>query len=71
VTPPRQPTAPCDPGREAKADGHAYVVRAGDTLSTIAERRHVTGGWRSLYEHNREVVGADPDMIRPGQQLSL
>jgi nucleoid-associated protein YgaU len=71
LTPPRQPAAPSNPPTQAKADGRNCLVRAGDTLSTIAERLGVKGGWRSLYELNREVVGADPDLILPGQQLSL
>jgi hypothetical protein len=71
LTPPRQPATPSNPPTQAKADGRSCLVRAGDTLSTIAERLGVKGGWRSLYELNREVVGADPDLILPGQQLSL
>jgi nucleoid-associated protein YgaU len=71
VTPPRQPATQSNPRTQAKAGGRTYLVRAGDTLSTIAERQGVKGGWQSLYELNREVVGADPDLIRPGQQLSL
>jgi nucleoid-associated protein YgaU len=46
-------------------------VRPGDTLRTIAARHEVKGGWKSLYEHNRGVVGPDPDLILPGQKLSL
>ncbi|MBI0376872.1 LysM peptidoglycan-binding domain-containing protein, partial [Streptomyces albiflaviniger] len=34
-------------------------------------RERVAGGWERLYEINRQVVGADPDLIRPGQQLTL
>jgi hypothetical protein len=71
VTPPRQPATQSNPRTQAKAGGRSYLVRAGDTLSTIAERQGVKGGWQSLYKLNREVVGADPDLIRPGQQLSL
>ncbi|MFD7708733.1 transglycosylase family protein [Streptomyces sp. NPDC059785] len=48
-----------------------YTVVHGDTLSGIAEERHVGGGWQRLYAANREVVGADPDLIVPGQRLSL
>jgi hypothetical protein len=54
-----------------KADGRSYVVRAGDTLASIAAHQNVPGGWQSLYELNRKVLGADPNLIVPGQQLSL
>jgi murein DD-endopeptidase MepM/ murein hydrolase activator NlpD len=48
-----------------------YTVVRGDTLSGIAESQKVRGGWRGLYAANREAVGADPDMILPGQRLAL
>jgi Glycosyl hydrolase family 12/LysM domain len=58
-------------GDRGSGGGRIYMVRAGDTLTSIAERKNVTGGWRSLYERNRDVLGADPNLIRPGQQLFL
>jgi len=48
-----------------------YVVRPGDTLSGIAAALDVRGGWPALYETNRPVIGADPDVIRPGTVLVL
>ncbi|WP_225849627.1 transglycosylase family protein [Streptomyces sp. HPF1205] len=48
-----------------------YTVVAGDTLSGIAADHHVHGGWPELYDENRAVVGADPDLILPGQRLAL
>ncbi|MDX3451894.1 transglycosylase family protein [Streptomyces sp. ME02-8801-2C] len=48
-----------------------YTVVHGDTLSGIADERDVRGGWRRLYAANRTTVGADPDLIVPGQRLSL
>jgi len=48
-----------------------YVVRPGDTLSGIATALDVRGGWQALYETNRTVIGADPDVIRPGTVLVL
>ncbi|MFH8384439.1 peptidoglycan DD-metalloendopeptidase family protein [Kitasatospora sp. NPDC018058] len=49
----------------------SYRVVSGDTLTTIADAKQVEGGWHALYERNRSVVGANPDLIFPGQQLSL
>jgi murein DD-endopeptidase MepM/ murein hydrolase activator NlpD len=48
-----------------------YTVARGDSLSEIAVDEHVRGGWQRLYEENRGVVGADPDLIFPGQKLVL
>ncbi|MCU7825685.1 transglycosylase family protein [Kitasatospora sp. DSM 101779] len=51
--------------------GATYTVRAGDWLSTIAERNHVQGGWQKLYEINKSVLKNGPHTIYPGQKLSL
>ncbi|MEU6031284.1 transglycosylase family protein [Streptomyces tauricus] len=48
-----------------------YTVVHGDTLSEIAGTRKIPGGWRQLYDANRRTVGSDPDLIVPGQRLSL
>ncbi|NLU69191.1 transglycosylase family protein [Streptomyces sp. HNM0574] len=48
-----------------------YKVVRGDTLAKIADAEHVDGGWKKLYETNRDTVGGNPDVIIPGQKLSL
>jgi murein DD-endopeptidase MepM/ murein hydrolase activator NlpD len=48
-----------------------YTVVRGDTLSGIAADQEVRGGWRGLYTANRSAIGADPDLIVPGQRLAL
>jgi LysM repeat protein len=48
-----------------------YTVAAGDTLSGIAARLAVPGGWPALYAANRQAVGPDPDVIRAGTVLTL
>ncbi|MCF6525630.1 LysM peptidoglycan-binding domain-containing protein [Streptomyces sp. JJ36] len=48
-----------------------YTVVSGDTLYGIATAHDVDGGWKSLYQANRETVGDDPDLILPGQRLTL
>ncbi|MGY4979484.1 transglycosylase family protein [Streptomyces sp. 900105755] len=55
--------------RAGKAE--MYTVVHGDTLSGIAEEHDVAGGWHRLYAANRTTVGSDPDLILPGQRLSL
>ncbi|WP_405690268.1 transglycosylase family protein [Streptomyces sp. NBC_01185] len=49
----------------------AYTVARGDSLSGIASAERVRGGWQQLYAANRVVVGTDPDLIIPGQRLTL
>ncbi|WP_262697634.1 MULTISPECIES: transglycosylase family protein [Streptomyces] len=56
--------------RRAAASGSYAVVR-GDTLSRIATRASVRGGWKALYHANRGTVGPNPDLIHPGQRLTL
>ncbi|MFE2045795.1 transglycosylase family protein [Streptomyces sp. NPDC059477] len=48
-----------------------YTVVRGDTLSGIAGESKVTGGWQGLYSANRSTIGTDPNLILPGQRLSL
>ncbi|MFE9726570.1 transglycosylase family protein [Streptomyces sp. NPDC005794] len=52
-----------------KGDGE-YKVKAGDTLSKIADAKKVKGGWEKLFELNDDIVD-DADLIFPGQQLHL
>ncbi|MFD9635519.1 transglycosylase family protein [Streptomyces violascens] len=76
---PAAPKSPAPPAKKAeppsptKVPGQreSYTVVHGDSLSTIAERERVQGGWPKLYAENRTVVGANPDLIRPGQHLTL
>jgi hypothetical protein len=48
-----------------------YVVRPGDSLSAIAAKHNVTGGWRKLYRVNRTLIGRDPGLIRVGMHLHI
>ncbi|GAB2899921.1 M23 family metallopeptidase [Streptomyces mayteni] len=53
------------------ASAETYEVRAGDTLVAIAADHDVDGGWRALYAANQDVIGDNPRLIKPGQELSL
>jgi resuscitation-promoting factor RpfA len=53
-----------------KARHKNYRVRSGDTLSKIAHRLHVEGGWRALYRANRSHL-SNPNVLRVGQLLQL
>ncbi|WSQ07474.1 transglycosylase family protein [Streptomyces sp. NBC_01231] len=48
-----------------------YTVVRGDSLSGIADDQRVRGGWKGLYTANRKTIGPDPDLILPGQRLTL
>jgi len=51
--------------------GATYTVRPGDTLSGIATALAVPGGWQAVYAANRQAIGSDPGIIRPGTVLGL
>lgn len=47
----------------------AYTVQSGDSLSKIGKEHGVS--WKQIYEHNKDVIGGNPDMIHPGQELKI
>ena len=65
----------------ATASADVYVVVGGDSLWAIAERHlaartgepptssEIDRFWREIYEANHGIIGSDPDLIFPGQQL--
>jgi hypothetical protein len=56
-----------------------HVVRPGDTLWDIAaadvgessDDALTTAHWHRIHRLNRAVIGSDPDLIHPGQQLRM
>lgn len=50
--------------------GKSMKVRRGDTLSEIASRYHVRGGWRALWKLNQATVN-NPNQIWVGQVLRI
>jgi resuscitation-promoting factor RpfA len=64
--PSEQPAATARPASRGTGD---YTVREGDTLSAVAARHGTT--WQRLYAANEAVIGGDPDLIVPGQQLEI
>ncbi|WP_046731701.1 transglycosylase family protein [Streptomyces humi] len=57
-------------GKKVKKGDGEYKVVKGDTLSSIAEKHKVKGGWQALFKLNKDIV-EDADFIYPGQQLHL
>ncbi|MEU3217007.1 LysM peptidoglycan-binding domain-containing M23 family metallopeptidase [Streptomyces sp. NPDC006971] len=64
-------TVPVQRVAQEPAAATTYSVVPGDYLSKIAAEHGVEGGWQKLYQDNREAIGADPDLIRPGTELAL
>ncbi|MFC8096450.1 transglycosylase family protein [Streptomyces sp. NPDC057301] len=57
-------------GKKVKKGDGEYKVVKGETLSSIAEKKKVKGGWEKLFQLNKDIV-EDADLIYPGQQLHL
>ncbi|WP_149178870.1 transglycosylase family protein [Streptomyces sp. TRM49041] len=51
--------------------GRFHTILPGDTLSAVAPRFRIEGGWKALYAANLNVVGEDPDLITPGMMLLI
>ncbi len=54
--------------------GTTYTVQPGDTLSSIALRAYGNAAehyWHKIYKANKDVIGDDPNLVRPGQQLDI
>jgi murein DD-endopeptidase MepM/ murein hydrolase activator NlpD len=47
------------------------TVAPGDTLSGLASRHCGNSAWTGIYQDNQSVVGANPNLIFPGQQLVI
>lgn len=46
-----------------------YIVKPGDNLSIIALNHGTT--WEKLYEKNKTVIGANPNLIYPGMEIKI
>lgn len=59
-------------GAEASANIASYTVKPGDNLWDIAREQLGDGSkWGELYKANEGVIGSDPRLIQPGQELAL
>jgi murein DD-endopeptidase MepM/ murein hydrolase activator NlpD len=67
---PAPPPAPDPPAEPVASDADTvYTVAPGDTVSEIAIDIFHLDGWTQFYEDNKSVIGDNPDLILPGQQL--
>ncbi|MDO5635386.1 MAG: LysM peptidoglycan-binding domain-containing protein [Micrococcus sp.] len=45
-------------------------MAAGDTLTKLAEKHGIEGGWQAIHELNADTID-NPDLIFVGQELVL
>ena len=57
----------------AKTDIYGYyVVKPGDNLSKISKYVYDDAAlYKKIYEANKDTIGSNPDLIKPGQKLVL
>ena len=49
-----------------------HTVVAGETLSAISKKYYDDAGkYMKIYEANKGVIGGDPNLIKPGQELVI
>lgn len=49
-----------------------YTVVAGDSLSKIAKKFYGNANsWKVIFDANQAVVGPNPNLIKPGQVLTI
>ena len=50
----------------------SYTVQSGDSLSAIAQQVYGDPNqWTSVYDANRDAIGANPNLIQPGTELVI
>lgn len=60
---------PLPPAAQA-AGTKTYTVQPGDSLSRIAQTYYGNANsWTKIYDANRQTIGGNPNLIRPGQKL--
>ncbi|MGG5173862.1 transglycosylase family protein [Pseudarthrobacter sp. J1763] len=50
--------------------GKTYTLKAGDTLSKVADKLEIKGGWQLLADANADTI-SDPNLVFAGQVLQL
>ena len=75
-----QPAQPAAAGGDGGTSGRdqpettgtqSYTVKSGDNLSAIARKLTGSTNWQAIYEQNKAVIGSNPNMIKPGQVLTI
>ena len=59
---------------DMKSGAACYTVQSGDSLSTISQRffgNMSANNVNRIYFSNQATIGANPNLIRPGQKLFI
>lgn len=69
-----------DPGEDGSAPVRTVVVHQGDSLWSISDDllgpgadhpAEIAAAWPLLYDTNKDEIGADPNRLHPGQELTV
>jgi LysM repeat protein len=61
-----------DDGGETAPTPSTYIVAEGDYLIKIAKNVYGDSSkWRDIYEANKELIGSNPDALKPGMNLTI
>jgi len=79
ATPSLRPVPARSSGRSGSVRPATVVVRPGDSLWALAaallpagaDDAEITAAWHRLHRVNADVIGEDPDLIRPGTRLRV
>jgi nucleoid-associated protein YgaU len=79
LPPPERVLGGVRPAPSSPPEPVVHVVRSGDSLWDIAaadlggrpDTARIAAHWHRIYRLNRTVVGPDPDLIHPGQELRM
>lgn len=67
--PPRHTGPVLPPGHHPQTPLTQVTVKRGDSLWKIAQAHHTT--WQKIWNANRGVIGKNPNLIKPGQRLTI
>ncbi|ACL38990.1 Transglycosylase domain protein [Pseudarthrobacter chlorophenolicus A6] len=62
--------APARHATSVALSGETYTLEAGDTLSIVADKLGIAGGWQHLADANLDTI-SDPNLVFEGQVLQL
>lgn len=57
------------PNKKQDINPTTYVVKKGDTLSSIARKYNTN--WKNIYDKNKNIIGNNPNKIYPGMTLKI
>lgn len=73
-SPPAGAASPVVPAGSPTASGNqqTYEIQPGDSMLTIAEQFYGDATqWRRIYDANRDVIGSNPDTLKPGTTIKI